>query len=164
MITWPYKAGGRSRRGSHKAGTTVYRHVYSILKLYEHVPSVVLSNKVSSSFIFYPAAGKSSVGQPSPRPTTAHNISTIPEDPHMMSSDLLVRLLPSIVSIINCNVRPDDADESQIRHSCMNANHVSCSKVAYLDRNCWNVVLIHFCVGCIIFTSNYAHLFRVILK
>ena len=23
MITWPYKAGGRSRRGSPKAGTTV---------------------------------------------------------------------------------------------------------------------------------------------
>ena len=24
LITWPYKAGGRSRRGSPKAGTTVY--------------------------------------------------------------------------------------------------------------------------------------------
>ena len=23
LITWPYKAGGRSRRGLHKAGTTV---------------------------------------------------------------------------------------------------------------------------------------------
>ena len=25
LIPWPYKAGGRSRRGSHKAGTTVQR-------------------------------------------------------------------------------------------------------------------------------------------
>ena len=25
LITWSYKAGGRSRRGSPKAGTTVYR-------------------------------------------------------------------------------------------------------------------------------------------
>ena len=25
LITWPYKAGGRSRRGSPKAGTTVYQ-------------------------------------------------------------------------------------------------------------------------------------------
>ena len=23
IVTWPYTAGGRSRRGSHKAGTTV---------------------------------------------------------------------------------------------------------------------------------------------
>ena len=31
LITWPYKAGGRSRRGSHKAGTTVFTNHLSSL-------------------------------------------------------------------------------------------------------------------------------------
>ena len=30
LITWPYKAGGRSRRGSPKAGTTVGLFIGSV--------------------------------------------------------------------------------------------------------------------------------------
>ena len=33
LITWPYKAGGRSRRGSPKAGTTVYYNFVGVHKL-----------------------------------------------------------------------------------------------------------------------------------
>ena len=37
LITWPYKAGGRSRRGSPKAGTTVYmKDTSSILQHHQH--------------------------------------------------------------------------------------------------------------------------------
>ena len=39
LITWPYKAGGRSRRGSPKAGTTVNEnatqgHLHLEIKFY----------------------------------------------------------------------------------------------------------------------------------
>ena len=37
LITWPYKAGGRSRRGSHKAGTTVGPIMSSCRKSYMEI-------------------------------------------------------------------------------------------------------------------------------
>ena len=40
LITWPYKAGGRSRRGSPKAGTTVFVVLFHMLSIVYEVEGV----------------------------------------------------------------------------------------------------------------------------
>ena len=48
LITWPYKAGGRSRRGSPKAGTTVVGSI-GICAVAVAYPELVSGGGVSKS-------------------------------------------------------------------------------------------------------------------
>ena len=55
LITWPYKAGGRSRRGLPKAGTTVL--LYDLLKLkdiqfsFEKIQSKIACRRLKSTIV-----------------------------------------------------------------------------------------------------------------